>query len=68
MKDIFPALILIGFGIALFLVLRQLVLWYWKVDVIIRNQEVTNKLLTNSNSLLKEQIALMKDQRNHEGA
>lgn len=50
----------IAFCIMLFLVLRQVMLWYWKVETIIRNQDVANRLLDVNNSLLKEQIALMK--------
>lgn len=50
----------------LFLALREVVLWYWKVDTIIKNQEVTNKLLHHNNALLNEQIAFMKSQVNQE--
>jgi cobalamin biosynthesis protein CobD/CbiB len=36
--------ILIMLGV--FLIIRSLVLWYWKVDVIVRNQENQSALLT----------------------
>lgn len=58
--------ILIGAVICvlIFLALRQVVLWYWKVEDIIKNQELTNKLLSNNNALLNEQILIMKRQNN----
>ena len=48
--------------VLLFLALRQVMLWYWKVDTIIKNQELTNKLLSSNNALLNEQILFMKSQ------
>jgi hypothetical protein len=36
---IVSTLIIIGILIAVFLIIRVLVLWYWKIDVIVRNQE-----------------------------
>lgn len=32
-------------AIGLFLAIRGIVLWYWKVDTIVKNQEETNHLL-----------------------
>lgn len=31
--------------IGIFLVLRAVVLWYWKIDRIVTNQEIQNRLL-----------------------
>lgn len=60
MGNLAGSIIVIVIGILLFLALRQVVLWYWKVDTIIKNQELTNQLLSSNNSLLNEQIAIMK--------
>jgi len=39
--------ILIGLAlcVGLFLALRSLMLWYWKIDTIVKNQEMTNEIL-----------------------
>lgn len=62
MGDLIGVIIAIGAGILLFLALREVMLWYWKVDTIIKNQEINNKLLSNNNALLNEQIMFMKSQ------
>lgn len=62
MGDLIGVIIAIGAGILLFLALREVMLWYWKVDTIIKNQEINNKLLSNNNALLNEQITFMKSQ------
>lgn len=38
-------IITIVISIVLFFIFRGIMLWYWKVDVIIKNQEETNRLL-----------------------
>lgn len=63
MEIIFGFILVLGFCILLFLVLRQVMLWYWKVEVQITNQELTNKLLASNNALLNEQIILMRAQQ-----
>jgi uncharacterized protein YoxC len=45
MENITGALIAIAFLVIVFLVARELVLWYWKINTIVRNQEKTNFLL-----------------------
>lgn len=51
---------LVGFllGLAflafLFLILRQVMLWYWKVDKIVKNQEEQNNLLRAIYNSLEE--------------
>lgn len=62
MGSLFGAIVAIIIGILLFLALRQVMLWYWKVDTIIKNQELTNQLLSSNNTLLNEQISFMKSQ------
>lgn len=38
-------LIVIGVAIAVFLIFRAVMLWYWKVNTVVNNQERTNELL-----------------------
>lgn len=45
--------------ICVFLLLRTLMLWYWKVDSIIGTQYTTNKLLAEQNTLLAENNAIL---------
>jgi hypothetical protein len=40
-----PILIALGIVIVVFLILRELVLWYFKINTIIENQKVANDLL-----------------------
>ncbi|CAM4305168.1 hypothetical protein SAMN06265348_110276 [Pedobacter westerhofensis] len=53
---------LMGFGIVIlvFLVLREVVMWYWKVNTIIDNQVKLIRTQQETNNLLTEQITLMK--------
>ncbi|WP_152439724.1 hypothetical protein [Arcticibacter svalbardensis] len=48
--------ILIGLAlcVGLFLVLRSLMLWYWKIDSIVRNQEMTNEILKSISKSIEE--------------
>lgn len=50
----FQELFLVLFIILLFLALRAIVLWYWKVTVIVENQQQQNKLLAEILTALKE--------------
>ena len=56
MENIYAQYGLIGLAIliTLFFIFRELVLWYWKVKVIINNQNRTNELLEKQNELLEE--------------
>lgn len=45
MGNITSVLIAIAFLVIVFLVARELVLWYWKINTIVKNQEKTNILL-----------------------
>lgn len=45
MGEFTTALIAIAFLLIVFLVARELVLWYWKINTILKNQEKTNFLL-----------------------
>lgn len=57
-------MILIGlaasFGV--FILLRQVAVWYFKIDKMLENQEITNHLLDKNNKLLKEHVNLLKSQ------
>jgi hypothetical protein len=44
----------------LFLALREVVMWYWKINIIIENQAQQIKTQQETNNLLSEQITLMK--------
>lgn len=56
--------LLIGLGICLliFLALRQVVLWYWKIETLIANQHEQTKALQSIYNLLDEDIRLRKEQ------
>lgn len=43
--DPIAVIVYIGLAIALFLILRVIFLWYWKIDAIVSNQQKTNDLL-----------------------
>lgn len=44
-NNYFSILISVAISVALFFIFRRLFLWYWKVDTIVKNQDVTNELL-----------------------
>jgi len=44
----------------LFLALREVVMWYWKINTIIENQATQIRTQQETNNLLSEQITLMK--------
>lgn len=46
-------LILFGVGIVVFLIFREIVMWYWKINEIVSNQRLTNELLDEQNDLLE---------------
>lgn len=45
MGEIIIFLVSLGIAVALFLVFRSVILWYWNVNRIVQNQERTNELL-----------------------
>jgi len=45
-EALFSFLIVVAIAILLFLVLRAIVLWYWKIDTIVSNQQKQIELLT----------------------
>ena len=45
----------------IFLTLREVMMWYWKINTIIENQAEQIKSQQETNNLLTEQIKLMKD-------
>jgi peptidoglycan hydrolase CwlO-like protein len=55
-------LIVIVVSLGTFLVLRQVALWYFNINKMIENQDITNHLLDKNNKLLKEQVELLKSQ------
>ncbi|MDR6943024.1 hypothetical protein [Mucilaginibacter pocheonensis] len=58
--EIITILIVFGIAIVIFLVIRSLMLWYWKVDVVLNNQEAQTSLLQKQNNLIQEQNELLK--------
>ncbi len=51
LQELFALVLIIGFCLMLFLALRAVVLWYWKINEIVNNQQQQIRLLTD---LLKE--------------
>lgn len=45
-KDILVPILLVTSAVLIFFVLRSVLLWYWKVDRIVENQERQIELLT----------------------
>ena len=43
--EIVTMVVVLAIAVALFLILRNVVLWYWGVNSILNNQEKTNELL-----------------------
>ncbi len=54
------SIIAIAFFILVFFLVRSILLWYWKVDVIVKNQETQTDLLQRQNTLIQEQTNLLK--------
>jgi hypothetical protein len=53
-------IIILIFPLALFFILRQLMLWYWKINLIVENQAKQTNALERQNELMHEQIELLK--------
>ncbi|RZK25400.1 MAG: hypothetical protein EOO43_05620 [Flavobacterium sp.] len=47
--------------IILFLLFREIVTWYWKINEQVTNQQRTNDLLKQQNELLRANYELMKE-------
>ncbi len=57
-------LIGLAFFLLIFLVLRQVVLWYWKIDTIIKNQQEQIQAQRTTNILLDEFIKELRNRNN----
>jgi len=44
---------------AIFLIIRSILLWYWKVDVIVKNLESQTALIQRQNDLLSQQNTVL---------
>jgi hypothetical protein len=53
-------LFIIGISVLVFFALRQVMLWYWKVEKVLKNQEEQLKAQHTTNSLLYELNTLLK--------
>lgn len=53
MFDITEILIGIGIAIAIFFIFRGINLWYWKINVLIKNQERHETLVSEQNKMLQ---------------
>ena len=58
--EVIGAIVVLALAFLLFFLLRSVMLWYWRVDVIIKNQEKANELLSKNNALLNEQILVLR--------
>jgi len=58
-------LVTIAFCLFLFLVLREVMLWYWKVNNVIQNQEKIIKLLEEQHAYNKERAKVEDKHRNY---
>ena len=56
---ILPIIVALGIFIIALLLLREIVLWYWRVNTIINNQNKTNQLLEEQNELLEENTIIL---------
>lgn len=54
METIILALFAIGILLVILLICRELLIWYWKIDVIIKNQDRTNKILLKIVDILSQ--------------
>lgn len=53
---IIPSIFIVGIGLLLFLALRAIMLWYWKVDVIVNHLESVSAKLSFQNEQYRKQI------------
>ena len=59
-QQIIIGLFALAFLAIVFLAIRSILLWYWRVDVIVRNQEAQTGLLQRQNDLMEEQTEVLK--------
>jgi hypothetical protein len=64
---LFTFIIFLAVLIGIFLLIRTLVLWYWKVDVIVKNQEQQINLLMMQNELLMQQTKVIAEFKTQSG-
>ncbi|HEY8784351.1 MAG TPA: hypothetical protein VIM16_22175 [Mucilaginibacter sp.] len=60
-QQIIIGLFALAFLAIVFLAIRSILLWYWRVDVIVRNQEAQTGLLQRQNDLMEEQTEVLKE-------
>lgn len=60
--SVFVFLIALGISIAIFLILRQVLLWYWKVELALQKQDEQIHLLRSIYNSLEENNRLTKSQ------
>ncbi|HTH83417.1 MAG TPA: hypothetical protein VL490_10805 [Mucilaginibacter sp.] len=58
--SLFIVAIITAFFLGVFLLIRSIMLWYWKVDVIVNNQIEQNRLLSVQVNLQEKQNKLLK--------
>jgi uncharacterized protein YpmB len=54
--------------LGIFLIIRSIMLWYWKIDVIVKNQEEQTMLLMQQNELLRTQNDLIAEFKSQSGS
>jgi hypothetical protein len=57
--ELLTLIIGIGLFLLVFLLIRSIMLWYWKIDKQLYNQEVQISLLEKQNELLEQQTLLL---------
>lgn len=61
MGEIVFLLIVFAIWLVVFLIIRQLVLWYWRINHMIERQDKQNELLERIAGLLEKQIKLQQE-------
>lgn len=51
-------ILILGGSIIVFFVMRSVMLWYWKIDEILSNQSLQNRLINDQNQLLREALKI----------
>jgi uncharacterized protein YpmB len=60
-------LLAVAIFLGIFLIIRGIMLWYWKIDVIVKNQEEQTMLLMQQNELLRTQNDLIAEFKSQSG-
>ncbi|MFA6246245.1 MAG: hypothetical protein WC615_04850 [Mucilaginibacter sp.] len=58
MDVIFPLLLVLAISIVVFLVFRAVMLWYWKIDIIVNELEAIKHQVTAQNEYHRKQIRI----------